>query len=233
MKVLVIQNHERVDGDMVEAVLRRRALAYVVAKTFRPDPLPDVKAFDAVVVLGSPASCVELEEHPDLLRAHELVARCVDADRAILGTCLGGQLLARVLGANVRRNEAGEFGCCQVMLTKEGARSPYFEGFPRSASFWTVQWHHDTFGLPNRADLLATSALCRNQAFAVGRSVGLQFHMEASPRTVAQWVEAYPQGLVEAGRSADDVLAECRRTAAEHARLCDLFVGNFLKHAER
>ena len=229
MNVLIVQNHEIVGPDLVEEVLRRRGVAYAVAKTFSPDPPPAAKDFDAVIMLGSPGSCGRLEGHRELLLARGLVADFVARGKAALGICFGGQLLAQVLGAEVRWNEAGEFGCYEVSLTDAGARSPLFEGFP--STFSTVQWHHETFGLPSGATLLATSEACAHQAFVVGHSVGVQFHPEASPQTVEVWAKAHPAGPADVGKTAEEMLAECRRTADEQARLCDQLVANFLEFA--
>lgn len=229
VNVLLVQNHRIVKPDMLETALRKRDVPCTLVRAFLSEPLPEPGDRDAVVVFGSPASCMDIETSAELRRVRDWVSGCVAADRAVLGICFGAQLLAQVLGADVRRNEVGEFGCTPVSLTDEGRRSGLFRGFP--TSFPMAQWHTDTFGLPPGATLLATSQACHHQAFASGRCVGLQFHIEASPRLVADWAEAGPKGPEGIGKSAEQVVAECEAAAAEQARLCDVFVENFLKMA--
>jgi len=229
MNVLLVQNHELVGPDMVEETLCRRDVPYVLAKSYSPKPLPAPATFDAVMVFGSTASCRDLEAHAELLKTQDLVAACVGLDKAVLGICFGGQLLAHILGAEVRPNDVGEYGCCQISLTSNGRRSLLFEGFP--PTFPMIQYHGETFGIPPAAGLLASSKHCRNQAFVSGRRVGLQFHLEASPQTLSAWIEAYPGGPAKAGKTAEELLAECEQAAGEQSRLCDLFIGNFLKMA--
>jgi GMP synthase (glutamine-hydrolysing) len=229
VNVLLVQNHRIVRPDMVETAVRKRDVTCTLVRTFLSEPLPDPGDQDAVMVFGSPASCLDIETSADLRRLRDWVSGCVAADRAVLGICFGAQMLAQVLGAAVRRNEVGEFGCTTVSLTDEGGGSGLFRGFP--PSFQMAQWHTDTFGLPPGASLLATSQACHHQAFASGRRVGLQFHIEASPRLIADWAEAGPKEPEGVGKSAEQVVAECEAVAAEQARLCDVFVENFLKLA--
>lgn len=229
MRILILQNHERCDADLMGDALRRRDVQIEIAEVFATDRLPDVEAFDAVMVFGSPASCLNLDDDPGLVRARDLVRRAVALEKPVLGVCFGGQLLAHVLGAAVQRAPVGEFGRYEIRLTAEGVRSPLFEGFP--SAFGSVEYHQDTFDLPEGATLLASTDLCPHQAFVLGRSVGLQFHPESSLRQVSTWTAAYPEGPASVGKTCDEVLAEYRAAAAEHAGLCERLVDNFLRFA--
>ncbi len=227
MRILILQNHASCDADMVGDALRRRKVQLDVAKAFSAGPLPDVEAFDAVMAFGSPASCLDLDDDPDLVRARDLMRDAVALEKPVLGVCFGGQMLAHVLGAAVRRAEVGEFGRYEIRLTADGLRSPLFEGFP--PVFGSIQFHSDTFDLPAGATLLASSDTCRHQAFLLGRSVGLQFHPESSLRQVSTWTAAHPGGPASVEKTSDSVLVECRAGAAEHAELCERLVDNFLR----
>ncbi|MFH1418885.1 MAG: type 1 glutamine amidotransferase [Planctomycetota bacterium] len=229
MRILLLQNHELCDADLMGTALRRRGVPCTVAAAFQTERLPDVADFDALLVLGSPASCRDIDQDPGLMNARGLVARAVALEKPTLGICFGGQILAQVLGAQVRQSDTGEFGTCEIHLTDEGVRSPLFVGFP--ATLPTAQFHSDTFELPPGATLLASSATCRNQAFVLGRSVGMQFHPEASATRVAEWARMFPDGPASLGKSVDDVAAECRATEVDRVELCDLLTENFLKFA--
>jgi GMP synthase (glutamine-hydrolysing) len=226
MKVLLVQNHGVEDADMVGVCFARRGVPLTVVNAFESGPLPPIGSFDAAVVFGSPASCTELKKYPFLLPVRELVGECIAAEKPVLGICFGGQLLAQVLGAQVRVHDVPEVGCHDILLTDEGRRSPYFTGFP--PAFPAAQWHNDTFDIPAGATRLAGSALCANQAFAVGPHVGLQFHIEASHRKLQEWMIRYRETLPKDSKSPDEMLADFAKTDAVRARLCDLFVGNFL-----
>src|SRR6266536_1821798 len=112
-----------------------------------------------------------------------------------LGICLGSQLIAHALGARVYPNErdakpAKEIGSDTVQLTPEGSAHRLFKGFDPNVR--VLQWHGDAFDLPSGASLLATSPLCRHQAFAYKNAYGLLFHLELTPAMV--------QGLAEVNR---------------------------------
>ncbi len=110
------------------------------------------------------------------------------------GACLGVQLLAASLGARVYAGQAPEVGVLPVTLTAEGRADPVFRSLPES--FPTLQWHGDTFDLPDGATLLASSPAYPNQAFRYGqRAYGVQFHVEVSEPMAAEWgrVPAYTE----------------------------------------
>ncbi len=229
MRVLLVQLCEIEGPGRLEACLDRREVEHTIHRSYEDAPAPPLERFGAVVILGTPASCRDIEARPDLLRVRDLVAEGVARDQPMLGICFGGQLLAQVLGADVRPNETPEIGAYAARLTDEGAASPLFGGFPRE--FSVAHWHSDTFALPNGASLLATGMACRNQAFARGRSVGLQFHLELSPAKARDWVSAYADDLPRVDKTGEDVMEELTRHGEEMGRLCDRFVGNFLRTA--
>ena len=94
-------------------------------------------------------------------------------DKPFLGICGGGQLLAKLLGAQVKRNPAMEIGCHKVKLTPAGKQSRFFKDFPDE--FPVFQWHGDTFDLPAVDKLLVLGRNCKNQVFAHKKSRVLQF----------------------------------------------------------
>lgn len=140
-------------------------------------PAPD--AFDALVVMGGPMGVHDEAELPWLRGEKALIRAAIDADRMVVGVCLGAQLMADVLGARVYRNAHREIGWLPVDLTPAARACGLFDGMPdRPVVF---QWHGDTFDLPAGAAPLASSGGCRNQAFLAGRrALALQFHFEST-----------------------------------------------------
>jgi GMP synthase (glutamine-hydrolysing) len=159
------------------------------------EPLPDWRDHPAIVVMGGPMGAYDEADHPWLVEEKRLLREAVEADTPVWGVCLGAQLLASALGARVYRGEEPEVGVLPVHLTSDAADDPVFGGAP--SSFPTLQWHGDSFDLPEGAALLASSPAYPHQAFRVGRSYGLQFHIEVPLELATEWgdVPAYAQSL--------------------------------------
>jgi GMP synthase (glutamine-hydrolysing) len=125
-----------------------------------------------------------------------LIADAVRSGLPFWGVCLGVQLLAASLGARVYPGPAPEVGVLPVLLTDEALADPVFAGTPRE--LLSLQWHGDTFDLPDGATRLAGSPAYPNQAFRVGADAyGVQFHLEVSPALAREWadVPAYAESL--------------------------------------
>jgi GMP synthase-like glutamine amidotransferase len=181
--------------------------------------LPHPDDVDLLVVMGGPMNVYESAEYPWLLAEKEFIRACVDGGKAVLGICLGAQLIADVLGGRVTPAPSQEIGWYPVDLTESGRGLEAFAHFPGSVT--VLHWHGDTFSIPDGAVHAATSVACPHQAFALdgARVVGLQFHLEETPESLAELVEAagrsLPDGPWTSGRAGllapDAPFAECRR----------------------
>ena len=182
------------------------------SRIFAGARLPDLSRVDMLVVMGGPMSVHDVEEHPWLALEKQYLALAVDKGVRILGVCLGAQLLSEVLGGTVTRNPVKEAGWHEVRLEPVADGHKAFKGFPDS--FTAFHWHGDTFSIPSGASRLASSEACANQAFAVGAKwVGLQFHLETTPRSVELLIENCPEDL-EPGPHVQDAAA--MRRGARH-----------------
>jgi GMP synthase (glutamine-hydrolysing) len=140
---------------------------------------------DLVVVLGGEMGAYQTEEYPFLTAEQQLIRARIDAERPTLGVCLGAQLMAGALGERVYRGDTMQIGFRRVEPTEAGADSPirHFDGVP------VVQWHGDTFELPERAVRLASSSDYSNEAFAIGDfALAVQFHPEVTEEMHEAWV---------------------------------------------
>jgi GMP synthase-like glutamine amidotransferase len=154
-------------------------------------PLPAIEGYDAFISLGGPQHAGADEKHPYLVEEKALIRKVVERDMPYLGICLGGQLLAHVLGGPVRRHHLTEIGFYEVQLTENGKTDPLFQGLPGYQQ--VIHWHEDIFELPRGAVQLATSEDTPNQAFRFGRrAYGLQYHIELTPEMLDTWL-TYPQ----------------------------------------
>ena len=156
--------------------------------------LPPVDSIDFLVVMGGPMGVDDGEEYPWLVPEKRLIWGAIEAERPVLGICLGAQLIASVLGARVLRNEHREIGWGSIELTEEGRAAEVFSHLPDELEVF--HWHGDTFETPEGAVNLAQSAGCRNQAFLYGKSIlGLQFHLEITPGDVVAMIENTEEDL--------------------------------------
>ncbi len=146
------------------------------------EPVPaDSGAFAGIGMMGGPMSANDdLPWNAPLL---ELVRDAVAAEVPVIGHCLGGQLLAKSLGAKVVRTAAPEIGWSDVEVI-DGASNPWFGHRHR---FRTFQWHYDIFALPQGATRLLTNGANPEQAFALGNHVGFQCHIEMTREMVENW----------------------------------------------
>jgi len=148
--------------------------------------LPEVAEISALIVLGGAMGANDDHRHPFLADLKQLIRSVVTGGIPYLGVCLGGQLLAAALGAQVVSNRWEELGTLPVQLTAEGLVDPLFKGLQEQ--FSSFQWHHDSFDLPDGAVLLASSAVCPHQAFRFGANAwGLQFHPEVTEQIIRDW----------------------------------------------
>ena len=193
MQVLVLQHIACEPPGVFEDVLLERGATLERVELDEGEPLPSSLAgIDAVVAMGGPMSVNDEAEHQWLGAEKALIAEAVHAGIPFWGSCLGVQLLASSLGARVTRGPAPEVGVLPVWATPEGLVDPVFSGlaWPRP----TLQWHQDTFELPEGATLLASSPAYPHQAFRVGAvAYGVQFHIEVDESMAAEWsrVPAY------------------------------------------
>src|SRR5919109_1191635 len=233
--LLVLQHISCEPPAAYEDELRARGHDLFRVELDEGDPLPDWREFAGLIVMGGPMGAYDEAVHPWLGPEKRLIREAVGTAPPGLGVCLGGQLLAASLGAEVRRGPRAEVGLLPVELTAAAADDPVFAGLPRG--FTTLQWHSDTFDLPEGAQLLAASPAYRHQAFVRGRAYGLQFHLEVPPELASQWAEvpAYAQSLEAIlGPSAmPQLLAQVEAHSADMLPLARRLFGRWLEHAVR
>lgn len=197
MRIAIIENTAITHHGQVGVALHEAGARVDLFKPFTGQPLPsDATAFDALVVFGGEQSALDDHSHPYLPALAQLMRRFTESEKAVLGICLGSQLLARAYGAQNLLGAAPEFGWCALRLTPDGQRDPVFAALP--ATFRSFQWHSDSFTLPEGAVHLAQSDVAAAQAFRIGRATyGTQFHFEANRAVVADWTREFPD-LTEA-----------------------------------
>ena len=195
MRTLVLQHIACEPPGVYEDVLRERGASIHRVELDEGEPLPDWREFDAIVAMGGPMSAGDDAVLPWLADEKRAIGEAVRAGVPYWGACLGVQLLASSLGARIYPGPEPEVGLLPVELTAEALADPVLAGLPRR--LLTLQWHGDTFDLPEGAVLLARSPAYPNQAFRFGNAYGVQFHLEVSNEMAAEWarVPAYAEAL--------------------------------------
>lgn len=175
---------------------------------------------DLLVVLGGPVGVYEDDAYPFLRAETEALGVRARAALPTLGVCLGAQLMATALGADVVPTGRKEIGYAPLTLTDEGRRSVLapLDGVP------VLHWHGDEFAVPKGADRLALTPGFPNQAFSAGaHTLGLQFHLEAEHTRIEQWLVGHAHELAAAGIDPATVRADAAahgpRLAAAAARV--------------
>jgi GMP synthase (glutamine-hydrolysing) len=217
VKVLVLQHIACEPPGVYEDVLNERGAELHRVEVDEWELLPSWREFDAIVAMGGPMSANDEGPLTWLKAEKALIDAAVRAGTPFWGVCLGVQLLAASLGASVYPGPGPEVGLVAVELTEEGRADSVFSELP--TELLTLQWHGDTFDLPEGAVRLAGSPAYPNQAFRFRNAYGVQFHLEVSPAMAREWtaVPAYEESLerVLGPGSADSFVAQIDEHADE------------------
>ncbi len=197
-------------GTIAEA-LDARDVAHRTVRIHRDEPVPETLDADGLVVMGGPMGVGDTDDWPHLSREIALIEQALRDEVPLLGVCLGSQLLAHVLGANVHAAPEQEIGWGDVSLTDAAADDALFRD--ADDPFTAFHWHGDVFALPDGAVSLAHTAQTEHQAFRYGdHAYGLLFHLEGTPKTVAWMTTAFQDELADEGLGG----AAIRRAAMTH-----------------
>lgn len=187
---VAIFRHSNCDGaGSLGATLRKAGEDFTYVDTY----LDDISSFDALapdllIVLGGAPGVYQAAHYPFITREVEILEKRLAADLPTLGICLGAQMMAKALGANVYKGPQGpEKGWYTLKVNEAGMKTPvrHFDAAHTSM----LQWHGDTFDMPEGAVLLASSDKYPNQIFSWGRNtLALQCHAEASPSILRSWL---------------------------------------------
>jgi GMP synthase (glutamine-hydrolysing) len=238
---LILQHTATEGPERLAALLAARGIRWETRALYDGAPVPeDVAPGQSLIVMGGAMGVADAGSaaYPFLALEIALLRRLLARDTPVLGICLGSQLLAAAAGARVYPNTrpgpdgkpvpAREVGWGPIDLI--GAdREPVLAGLP--AQPLVVHWHGDTYDLPPGAVHLASTPVCRHQAYRVGRrAFGLQFHPELEPETIALWVREdadYVRGALGPEGGAR-ILADTERHYAAASPIWDRLLGNII-----
>lgn len=181
--VLILENQAPENNAYLGTFLKNHDIAYEVINAELHGEFPaSIDDYCALAVMGG-----DMSANDPLLnnkQAEILILQAMYRDIPVIGHCLGGQLMAKALGAKVRVNDCPEIGWQPIEYVSDIA----FEWFGYKPTTHVMQWHYDTFELPNGCTLLASSKACKNQAFMIGKHLAMQFHIEIDDKKLNHWV---------------------------------------------
>lgn len=194
LPVLILQNLTHDGPGHLATWLRGRGAAFDLRNAQAGDPHPDtLQDHGALAVLGGEMSAND--PLPFLRSTERLILDAMARGRPVIGHCLGGQLMARALGATIGPSPAPEVGWHGVTLEANPDARDWFGEPPVQPVF---QWHYEAFALPHGATPLAGSAACPHQAFSIGPHLAMQFHVEVNATKLEGWW--HDLGATEAAR---------------------------------
>lgn len=184
MKPVAVFRHASTEGPgYIADFFDARRIPWVPIHIDRGDAVPDsCRGFGGLVFMGGPMSVND--DLPWIPRSLALIREAVAAGVPVLGHCLGGQLMAKALGSSVSRAPVKEIGWGEVHVADNADARAWFGA---TRDFLGFHWHGETFTLPQGAVHLLSSPHCRNQAFALGRHLGFQCHVEMTAEMVRLW----------------------------------------------
>lgn len=195
MAVLIIKNIITEGPGTIEVFLKEEDIPFSIVELDSGETPPHLEKFDTLVVMGGPMGIYEMDKYPHIMIASRTIREAINRDMKVLGICLGSQMIAHCLGAEVYPGPEKEIGWYHIELTGEGLKDTLMRRLaihPRVGDFWrkfkVFHWHGDTFNVPPGAVLLASSQLYKNQAFRYGDKIyGFQFHIEITKDMLLEW----------------------------------------------
>jgi GMP synthase-like glutamine amidotransferase len=198
MKPIVIFRHAATEGPgFLATFLDEHRIPWQLVKIDEGEMLPQsIASFSGVVLMGGPMSVND--DLPWIAPLLGLIREAHHKEIPLLGHCLGGQLISKALGGVVTPNRIKEIGWGEVAVTKNQDAHYWFGDIEAFNSF---HWHGDTFSLPAGAVHLLSSPYCENQAYALGKHLAFQCHIEMTADMVQSWCEVGAEELAQAANS--------------------------------
>ena len=229
MKSVAIVRHAAHEGPGYFAeFLDRRRITHRLIRIDAGDPVPQsLDGISGLVLMGGPMSVND--DLPWIPKVVRLIQQAIKDDVPVLGHCLGGQLMAKALGGAVTRNPVREIGWLPVERVEGPVARRWLDDLP--PRFDVYHWHGETFSVPNGAARILASRDCPNQAYALGKHLGMQCHVEMTPALIESWAatgadELKPSATVQ---TREQMLADVQNRTTQLHRVADVLYTRWIE----
>ena len=232
--VLILQHQVPENAAYLTTWLQRNQVDYQIVNAGAGQQFPDsIEPYSALAVMGGGMSV-----NDPLLsnrQAEILILQAILKDRPVIGHCLGGQLMAKALGGTVQASPQPEIGWQPIEYESKALVDEWFGTDPTDT---VIHWHYESFSIPEGAVRLATSAACPNQAFAYGKHLAMQFHIEINEAKIDSWVDddddkwAQARQQYNSVQDRDTILNGIPTYLSKHQATADSIYRNWLKTTE-
>lgn len=198
MKPVAIFRHASSEGPgYLATFLDANDIPWQLIRIDEGEPVPAaIHAYSGIALMGGPMSVND--DLPWIPAILTLIRDAMAANIPVLGHCLGGQLMSKALGAAVTQNPVKEIGWGTLTVSRHETARYWFGEIEEFNGF---HWHGETFNLPGQAVHLLSSSYCKNQAYAIGKHLAFQCHIEMTPDMVQSWCEAGAEELSQSAAS--------------------------------
>ena len=210
--------------------LGRKSIPYRIIRAYAGDTVPEIDgSMRGLVFMGGVMSAND--EIPWIGAELRLIEQALDRELPLLGHCLGGQLISKALGQEIRRNPVREVGWHDCFRAKNGVSSELSSQWLQGVEdpFVMFHWHNECFELPAGARHLFASEFCENQAYVYRDNVlAMQCHVEMTLPLVTRWITEWQEDLEVATASEQDfaqISENLERRVAELNRVADSLYG--------
>ena len=208
--IIVLQHAPCETVGLLQEALTAADLKTHVIRSFEGAHVPkEMGQSEGLIVMGGPMGVYEQDRFPFLREEMKLIDHALKEKKPILGVCLGSQLLAAALGANVYAGPAQEIGWYPVTLLPEADTDPLLRKVP--SPVMALRWHGDVFDLPKGAVRLAYSEKTDVQAFRYGKNAfGFLFHMEMTAHIIEEMVKTFSSELQQEKLDGTQIVAQSK-----------------------
>jgi GMP synthase-like glutamine amidotransferase len=177
MKIHILQHTPDSKPGLALEWLASHKLEYSITRFFKGESLPASGDVDFLIICGGAMGAYEDSAYSWMAAEKKFLKQCLDEKKIIFAICLGSQLIASALGAEVKRHTDWEIGWHDIQ-------------FVSGETLRVFEYHQDTFTLPPGAELIASNPFCKNQAYRLGPNViATQFHPEATD----EWIRIHAE----------------------------------------
>lgn len=231
MKVHCLQHVSFETPAHISNIIENMKFSLCTTHLYRNESLPDLnhELFDLLLVMGGPMSVHDESDYSWMKSEKKFIEMCIRKGIKVAGVCLGAQMIADVLGAQVKKNDFPEIGFFPVKIVAGENTSTILDGVPQS--FVPLHWHGDTFSVPAGAVHFASSDACRNQGFIYNNQcMALQFHLESTISSVNTMIENCGSDIVNGKyiQPVENLLLMQKQYGDENCRIMEKLFMNFV-----